>query len=291
MPPPVVLKQGVQSINTQREFNHEEEIIQAQHTDRSETSMRSSTKKTSSTTFSGSAQSRRSPAKNASAQDRYKNLFLRKKATGIERSFTGEKRQPVTTRDRQPPCDDSDASIDHRPSTAECNLSLPPRKPRLRVTFAYLKADDCGSDSQVDTANLSKFSSSTIPLPAHVSDILEPPPSFSPSPPPLDSLALALSSSPFVQEEMVVNDDMLISPASSPVLTSCPIPPTQASSLSGQSSSKANVDIATDSRTSIGTSDGSAEIEEARKRVLGNRSFLSSELVCWCFFAYGLTSL
>lgn len=273
----------MQLINIQHESSHAEEIIQVQNPDDSETSMCSSTNNTISTTFSESVQSKGFPAKNGPAQDLYNNLSMRKKATGKELSYIGQKRQPVTRRYRQPPYDGSDSSIDHRPSAAKCNSSLPPNKPRRRVTFADLKADDESSnrDSQDDATNLSKPSSPTIPLTAHVSDILELPRSVSPSPPPLDLLTLLPPLS--AQDETVLIDDMLISSASSPVLSSCPIPLTRASPLRDHRSPKVNVAIAANSRTTIGISDRAAEIEEARERVLGNMSFLSSELVCWYF--------
>ncbi|KAF9292168.1 hypothetical protein BGZ88_006496 [Linnemannia elongata] len=266
--PPVALKQQVQYINTQRESSHAEEIVQVQHTDSSETGMCSSTNKTASTTLSSSVQSKRSPTKNGPAQDRYNNLFLRKKATGKERSYTGQKRQPVTRRDRQPSSDDSDDSIDHRSSTVACHSSLILSKPRRRVTFADLKTDDeAGSrDSQDDATDLSKPSSPTIHLPVHGSDALEPLRSVLPSPLPLDSLTLPPS--PFVQEETFVNDDMIISPASSPVLSSFSVAPIQASHLRGNSASKVNVELATNSQTTMSTSESPAEIEKARKRVL-----------------------
>ncbi|KAG9061996.1 hypothetical protein KI688_006715 [Linnemannia hyalina] len=125
-PSPIVLKQGAQFINTQRESSHAEEIVQVQPTDGSETSMCSSTNKTTSATFSGSIQSKGSPAKNGLAQD-------------------------------------SAASIDHRPSAVKCNSSIPPSKPRRRVTFADLKVDDESGIRELDATAIAEPTTTTGP--------------------------------------------------------------------------------------------------------------------------------
>jgi hypothetical protein len=180
----------------------------------------------------------------------------------------------MTSPDRQPPSDNSVIGVGSRPSILKCKPSLTPSYHHRRVTFANLKPDK-DFDSHVATNLLEHASPSLAKELSH---------SVSPSPPPLTSFTL--SSPPPIEEGATV-DNIFSTSASSPASVSLPTPPSQGLPLSDNKSPNSYIDTATDSPATIDISDGSVEVEEARKKLLGSMLSLLDDSVLLFFFDSG----
>lgn len=270
----MLLELGGQLFNKQQASSYSENTAQAHRNAESGKKMWPNGSTFASITYLGPIYPKIASPESAFVQDRCSLSSLRNAAAGKERSPIGLEKQLMTSPDRQPPSDNSVIGVGSRPSILKCKPSLTPSYHHRRVTFANLKPDK-DFDSHVATNLLEHASPSLAKELSH---------SVSPSPPPLTSFTL--SSPPPIEEGATV-DNIFSTSASSPASVSLPTPPSQGLPLSDNKSPNSYIDTATDSPATIDISDGSVEVEEARKKLLGSMLSLLDDSVLLFFFDSG----